>query len=95
LKSGPWLRLVYSRQRAQRFGVITLIVLSSLALGVEGFGYPGLLPGHDLVRTGACYHFTPPMLMPITDPGCTLKTYADGHVFQQYVDGRTIQVWPR
>jgi hypothetical protein len=66
-----------------------------LALGVEGLGYPGLLLGHNLVRTRACRHFIPPMLMLITDPGCTLKTYADGHVFQQYVDRRTIQVWPR
>jgi predicted metal-dependent HD superfamily phosphohydrolase len=30
--------------------------------------------------------------MRITDSGCTLNTYADGHVFQQYVDDRTMQV---
>jgi hypothetical protein len=95
LKLAHKLELVLSWPRALRFGLFSLIALSSLALGVEGFGYPGLLPGHNLVRTGPCYHFNPPMLMATIDAGCTVETYADGHVFQRYANGWTTQVWPR
>ncbi len=44
--------LIYSGPSVVQLGLISLIALSSLALGIEGLGYPGLLPGHNLVRTG-------------------------------------------
>jgi hypothetical protein len=86
----------YGWRRVAVIGLpIVLIAASCLALGLEGIGYPGLLPGHTLSRKGACYDFHEPVLMGQLVPGCTEEVYKDGTIFRRYADGHVVRIWPR